>query len=99
VSKTQCAEVFSASGVAPNVKLLLIAERVEGFFVGRFTEGGELVSETQHETMDEAMREIYSDYDAVSEWRECPDGVDPLEYIRERSSRSIDPSRGSREIG
>jgi hypothetical protein len=75
----------------PQVKLLLIAERVDGFFVKRFTDSGELVSETQHETMDEAMQQVYSEHDAISEWRFCPDGADPLEYIRAQSSRSVDP--------
>jgi hypothetical protein len=75
------------SGPPQQVKLLLIAGRVEGFFVERRTESGELVNETQHDTMDEAMRQIYSEYDAISEWSECPDGVDPLEYIRAHQSR------------
>ena len=72
------------------VKLLLIVERVDGFLVERFTERGELVSETQHETMDEAMAQVYSEYKAISEWRFCPDGADPLKHIRAQSSRSVD---------
>jgi hypothetical protein len=75
----------------PLVKVLLIEERVDGFYVKRFTDSGELVSGTLHETMDEAMQQVYSEYDAISEWRFCPDGADPLEYIRAQSSRSGDP--------
>jgi hypothetical protein len=75
----------------PQVRVLLIAERVDGFFVERFTDSGELVSETQHETMDEAMQQVDSEYDAISEWRLCPDGADPLQYIRAQSPRSVDP--------
>jgi hypothetical protein len=79
------------SGVAtgrpgPQVRLLLIAERVDGFLVERFTESGELVSGTLHETMDEAMQQVYSEFDAISEWRFCPDGADPLQYIRARTA-------------
>ena len=70
-------------------RFLLIAERVEGFFIERFTESGELLGETQHETMDEAMRYAYSEYDTISDWTLCPDGAAPLEYIRARSSRSV----------
>ena len=68
-----------------NVKLLLISQKPDGFFLQRFSEGGALVGETRHEEMDEAQREAYSEYSAVSEWRLCPDDADPLEYIREGS--------------
>jgi hypothetical protein len=34
--------------------------------------------------MDEAMRQTYSEY-VVSDWRFCPDGVDPLKYIHAQS--------------
>jgi len=64
------------------VKVLLIAERVEGFFLARFTDRGELVGETQHDTLDEAMWQANSEYRAISGWRLCPDDADPLEYIR-----------------
>jgi hypothetical protein len=33
------------------------------------------------ETLDEAMRQAYSEY-TISNWRFCPDDVDPLEYIQ-----------------
>jgi hypothetical protein len=69
----------------PRVKVLLIAQRVDGFFLERLTDRGELVAETQHETLDEAMWQAYSDYDAISDWRLCPDDVDPLEYIQSQS--------------
>jgi hypothetical protein len=86
------AESGDRSGAAigqprPQVKLLLIAERVDGFLVQGFTDSGELVAETRHETMDEAMQQVYSEYEAISEWRFCPDGVDPLGYIRAQSTR------------
>jgi hypothetical protein len=101
VSRTRCAEVLSLaptpgaqsrSGdlsdlgrpVAP-VNFLLIVERVDGFFLERFTDRGALVATTQHETMDEAMWQVYSEYHAISDWRFCPDGADPLEYIRAQS--------------
>jgi hypothetical protein len=66
------------------VKVLLIVERVDGFFLQRFTDRGELVADTQHDTLDEAMWEAYSEY-VLSDWSFCPDGVDPLEYIRAQS--------------
>jgi hypothetical protein len=69
------------------VKVLLIVERVEGFFLERLTERGEHVGATQHDTMDEAMSYAYSQYDAISDWRFCPDGADPLEYIRAQPDR------------
>ena len=68
------------------VKVFLIAERVDGFFLERFTDRGEHVGDTQHDTLDEAMRQAYSEYDAISEWRLCPDDADPLEYIRAQSN-------------
>jgi hypothetical protein len=68
----------------PQVKLLLIAERVDGFFLQRFTDRGELVAEMQHETLDEAMWQAYSEY-VLSDWSFCPDDVDPLEHIRAQS--------------
>jgi hypothetical protein len=58
---------------------------VEGFFLERFTDRGELVAETRHETLDEAMWQAYSEYDAISDWRLCPDDADPLEYITAHS--------------
>ena len=67
------------------MKVLLIAERVEGFFLKRFTDRGELVSETQHDTLDEAMSQAYSEYPAISDWRFCPDDADPLKYIQAHS--------------
>jgi hypothetical protein len=70
----------------PQAKVLLIAERVNGFFLQRFTDRGEHIGDTQHETLDEAMSYAYSQYDAISDWRFCPDGVNPLEYIHARSN-------------
>jgi hypothetical protein len=66
----------------PQVKVLLITERVDGFVLQRLTDRGEHVGDTQHDTLDEAMSYAYSEYDAISEWRSCPDDVDPLAYIR-----------------
>jgi hypothetical protein len=63
------------------VKVLFIAERVEGFFLERFNDRGELVGATQHETMDEAMSQAYSEF-VVADWRSCPGDVNPVEYIR-----------------
>lgn len=74
-------DVGTASGL-PEVKVLLIAQRVDGFFLERFTDRRELLAETQHETLDEAMWQAYSEYDAISDWRLCPDDADPLEYIQ-----------------
>ena len=102
VSRTRCAEVLSLAPTpsaqsrsgglsdtprSPQVKVLLIAERVDGFFLERFTDRRELVCTTQHETMDEAMRQAYSEYDAISDWRFCPDDADPLEYVQAQSAR------------
>jgi hypothetical protein len=70
----------------PQVKILLITERVDGFFLERFTDRGELVGDSQYETLDEAMREARSEYDAISVWRFCPDDADPLEYIQAQSN-------------
>jgi hypothetical protein len=81
VNKTHCAEVLSRGPV----RVLLIAERVEGFFLERLTERGELIGTTRHDTMDEAMDRAYSEYDEISDWRLCPDDADPLEYLREHS--------------
>jgi hypothetical protein len=58
---------------------------VDGFFLERLTERGELVGTTRHDTMDEAMVQAYSEYDAISDWRLCPDGADPLEYLHAQS--------------
>jgi hypothetical protein len=95
VSGTRCAEVLRGAigRPPPKEKLLLVTDKVDGFFVQRFTEGGESVGVTQHDTMDEAMQYVYSEYDAISDWRLCPDGVDPLEYIRApRRTRSAQRS-------
>src|SRR5205823_14496639 len=69
----------------PDVKVLLISERPDGFFLERFTERGEFGGNTRHDEMDDAMREAYSEYGPISDWTFCPDDADPLEYIRERS--------------
>jgi hypothetical protein len=71
----------------PQVKVLLVAERVDGFFLERLTERGEIVGTTPHDTMDEAMDQAYSEYDAISDWRLCPDDADPLEYLHAQSDR------------
>jgi hypothetical protein len=47
------------------VKFLRIIERVAGFFLQRFDERGEFAGDTQFETLDDAMRHIYSEYDAI----------------------------------
>ncbi len=70
---------------APDVKVLLISQRPEGFFLERFNERREFVGSTRHDEMDDAMREAWSQYGSLSDWRLCPDGTDPLEYIRSRS--------------
>ena len=46
----------------PQVKVLLIEARVDGFFLERLTDRGESVGSTQHDTMDEAMWQAYSEY-------------------------------------
>lgn len=69
----------------PGVRFLLISQRPDGFFLERFNEREELVGSTRHDEMDEAMREAYSQYNPVSEWRLCPDDADPLDYLRGRS--------------
>ena len=71
-------------GVA-EVKLLLIRETPEGFFLERRTESGEAAGDTQYETLDDAVRLAHFEYDPVSDWRVCRDDVDPLEFIRARS--------------
>ena len=65
-------------------KILLIVERVDGFVLQRLTDRGEHVGDTQHDTLDEAMSYAYSEYNAISDWRFCPDD-DPLEYIQGQS--------------
>lgn len=72
---------------APEVKVLLISQRPDGFFLERFNERDELVGETQHDELDAAMREAYSQYGLISDWRLCPDGVEPLQYIRAGAGR------------
>jgi hypothetical protein len=67
------------------VNVLLIAQEVDGFHLERFTDHGERVGATVHETLDDAMHQAYSEYDAISDWRLCPDDADPLQYIRGRS--------------
>jgi hypothetical protein len=72
----------------PDVKVLLISQRPDGFFLERFDERGEFVRSTRHDEIDDAMREAYSEYGQISDWRLCPDDADPLEYIRGRSEGS-----------
>jgi hypothetical protein len=64
-----------------DVKALFIDVRVDGFFLERFNDRSELVGTTQHETMDEATWQAYSEYE-IPEWRSCPEDVNPVEYIR-----------------
>jgi hypothetical protein len=86
---TRCAEVLSvvptARAALPQAKVVRVDERVEGFFLERLTDRGEPVGTTQHDTMDEAMWQAYSEY-VLSDWTSCPDDVDPLEYIRAQST-------------
>jgi hypothetical protein len=63
-----------------------MVERVNGFFLQRLTDRGEHVSETQHDTLDEAISYAYSEYGAISDWRFCPDDADPLQYMQGRSN-------------
>jgi hypothetical protein len=77
-----CCEVLSPSPDPPGIKSLRILERVEGFLLQRFTEGGEFVDDAQFETLDEAMRYVYSEYEEVSDWRACPDDARDLVVSR-----------------
>jgi hypothetical protein len=70
-----------------DVKVLLISEKPDGFYLERFGETREFVGDTRHDEMDDAMREAYSQYGPISDWRLCPDGVDPLEYIHAIAGR------------
>ena len=78
--------VRAARRLLPDVKALLIDERVEGFFRERFNDRGERVGTTQHDTLDEAMWQANSEY-LVSDWRLCPEDVDPVQYLRARYDR------------
>jgi hypothetical protein len=85
--RLHCAEVLSgAAGRLSEVKALFIDVSVEGFFLQRFNDRGEIVSTTQHETMDEAMWQASSEYE-IADWRSCPEDVDPVEYIRAHPGR------------
>jgi hypothetical protein len=55
------------SAAPPSVKILLITERPDGFFLRRFTEDGNLAHDTQHETLDDAMHRAYSEYGSLSD--------------------------------
>jgi hypothetical protein len=70
-----------------SVKALFIDVRVEGFFLERFDGRGELLATTQHDTMDEAMWQAYSEF-VIADWRSCPEDVDPVGYIRAQSDDS-----------
>jgi hypothetical protein len=59
---------------------------VDGFHLERFTDHSERVSDTLHETLDGAMHQAYSEFDAISDWRLCPADADPLQYIRDQST-------------
>jgi len=89
-----CAEVLSSSpasapGFLPapeasgpgDLSILVIRERTEGFFLERLAANGESLGETQYETLDEAMSDARRQYDPLSNWRFCPDDVDPLTYL------------------
>jgi hypothetical protein len=76
-----------ATGPAqPQTKVLLIVERVDGFFLQRLTDRGVHLGETQHDTMDEAMSYALAEYDAISDWRFCPGDVDPLDFLHAESN-------------
>ena len=77
-------DIGTGRPLPPVVKTLFIHERVEGFFLERFNDRGELAGATQHETMDEAMSQAYSEF-VIADWRSCPEDVDPVEYIRAQS--------------
>jgi hypothetical protein len=57
----------------------------DGFFLERFTDSGEPVGDAQYETLDEEMREAYSEY-TIFNWQFCPDDVDPLAHIQAQSN-------------
>jgi hypothetical protein len=79
---------IGAGGPRPlAVKALFIDVRVEGFFLERFDDRGEVLAATQHETMDEAMWQAYSEF-MIADWRSCPEDVDPVEYLRAQSDDS-----------
>jgi hypothetical protein len=78
----------------PDAKALFIDVRVEGFFLERFNDHGELLGTTQHETMDEEMWQAYSEYE-LAHRRSCPEDVDPVAYIRAHSDR--DPHMTTRD--
>jgi hypothetical protein len=68
-----CSEVLSPSADLPGVRFLRIVERVQGFILQRFDERGDSMGDLQFETLDEAMRHVYSEYKEVSDWRSCSD--------------------------
>ena len=79
----QPSDVGTGRRLPTEVKALFIDVRVEGFFLERFNDRGVVVAATQHETMDEAMWQAYSEY-VLSDWTSCPEDVDPVQYIRSR---------------
>jgi hypothetical protein len=59
---------------------------VEGFFLVVSTSSPRWLDVSQHETMDEAMWQAYSEYEFAG-WRSCREDVDPVAYIRARFDR------------
>ena len=66
----RCAQVLSP---ATGISSLRIVERVDGFVLQRFDERGRSVRDDVFETLDDAMRYVYSAYDSVSDWHFCPE--------------------------
>lgn len=70
----RCARVLSP---AAGVSSLRIVERVDGFILQRYDDRGGSVGDQLFETLDEAMRWVYSAYDSVSHWHFCPEDASP----------------------
>lgn len=94
-SKTHSAGVHPVSGTRAtrDVSVLVIRERLEGFFLERLTAAGESLGDTEHDTLDEAMSHAHGQYEPISSWRVCPDDVNPVGYLRAIDARrqGLDP--------
>jgi len=90
-SNDQAGPVMDEHGGFPRPEVVFIDDSKSGWFLFEYTLAGQPGGDNWHESLEQAKAQAKYEYGAfLGEWIPVPNGVDPIEFARQRATRSDD---------